>query len=85
MTQLVKAAGQLDCICRLSSAWVLGQSEAALQSVQRSLASHLHRDDGLGQDVQRRRQAGGAVAQAAALADALLEVQALLAEALQGA
>lgn len=44
---------------------------------------HLHGDDGLGQDVQRRRQAGVAVTQAAALADALLEVQALLAEALQ--
>ena len=48
-------------------------------------AAHLHRDDGLGQDVQGGREAGSAIAQAAALADALLEVQALLAEALQGA
>ena len=47
-------------------------------------ARYLHRDDGLGQDVQRGREAGGAVAQAASLADALLEIQALLAEALQG-
>jgi hypothetical protein len=75
--------------CRRSARQVANVAELQQPSGQVAAAQwparHLHGDDGLGQDVQRGRQAGGAVAQPAALADALLEVEALLAEALQGA